>query len=63
MKGDICNREIFAFNEIRTFTGQVKMFEGCWWIGTETVAVPLWDEMHELEVIGNIYENPRLLNS
>ncbi|MCU5196475.1 YopX family protein [Bacillus mobilis] len=57
--GDICKRNVWAFGEIRTFTGQVKMFEGCWWIDSGTAAVPLWNEMHVLEVIGNIYKRPR----
>lgn len=58
---DVCKRKIFAFGEIRTFIGKVKMFEGRWWLDSGTAAVPLWNEMHELEVIGNIYENPELL--
>lgn len=61
--GDISKREIFAFGEIRTFIGEIKMFEGCWWIDSGTAAVLLWNEMHELEVIGNIYENPELLEA
>lgn len=60
-ENDIANREIFAFGEIRTFTGTVKMFEGAWWVDSGTAAVPLWNEMHELEIVGNKYENPKLL--
>ncbi|AAU85068.1 hypothetical protein BCBBV1cgp21 [Bacillus phage BCASJ1c] len=58
---DIAKRETFVFGEIRTFIGQVKMYEGCWWIDNGTAAVPLWNELHQLEVIGNIYEDPQLL--
>jgi uncharacterized phage protein (TIGR01671 family) len=61
--GDISKREIFAFGEIRTFVGEVKMYEGCWWIDSGTAAVLLWNEMQELEVIGNIYDNPELVQS
>ncbi len=60
-EGDIVNRDVYAFGEIRTFTGEVKMFECAWWIDSGTAAVPLWNEMHELDIIGNIYENPELL--
>ncbi|MCM3241303.1 YopX family protein [Cytobacillus oceanisediminis] len=60
-EGDIVERNVLAFGEVRTFIGQVKMFECAWWIDTESAAVPLWDEMHELKIIGNIYENPELL--
>lgn len=59
--GDIVEREVFAFGEQRVFVGQVKNYEGCWWIDTESCAVPLWNEMHLLKVIGNIYENLELL--
>lgn len=61
--GDICKRMVYAFGEVRTFVGRVMMFEGCWWIDSGTAAVPLWNEMHILEVIGNIYENPELLET
>lgn len=61
--GDICKRTVFAFGESRTFVGQVMMFEGCWWIDSGTAAVPLWNEMHILETVGNIYENPELLKN
>lgn len=60
-EGDILEREIFAFEQYRTFIGEVKMFEGAWWIDSGTAAVQLWNEMHELTVIGNIYSNPKLL--
>jgi uncharacterized phage protein (TIGR01671 family) len=60
-EGDILEREIFAFEQYRTFIGAVKMFEGSWWIDSGTGAVSLWNEMHELKVIGNIYEHPELM--
>lgn len=61
--GDICKRTVFAFGEPRNFVGQVMMFEGCWWIDNGTAAVPLWNEMHILEIVGNIYESPELLKN
>ena len=63
-EGDVCKRMVWAFGEIRTFTGQVKMFEGRWWIDTEGAAVPLWEEtIRTIAVIGNVYENPELLRN
>jgi uncharacterized phage protein (TIGR01671 family) len=59
-EGDIVERNVLAFEEVRTFTGEVIMYEGAWWIDNGSAAVPLWSETHELEVIGNIYENPDL---
>ena len=62
-EGDIIERDVYAFHETRTFTGQVKTYECAWWIDSGTAAVSLWNEMHEVKVIGNIYENPELLES
>ena len=59
--GDIVERHVKAFGELRVFIGAVKRYGGCWWIDTKSAAVPLWDEMHALKIIGNIYENPNLL--
>ncbi|KYG28143.1 YopX family protein [Alkalihalobacillus trypoxylicola] len=58
---DIVNRQVFDYGEKRIFVGEVKMFEGAWWIDNGKAAVPLWNENHLFEVIGNIYENPELL--
>lgn len=61
-EGDIVNRYANAFGEIGTFiTGEIKMYECAWWIDRECETAPLWGEMIELEVIGNIYENPNLI--
>lgn len=48
-------------NEI--ITGVVTMLEGTWLImnDNEQLARYLWSEMDENEIIGNIYENPELL--
>jgi uncharacterized phage protein (TIGR01671 family) len=56
-EGDIVERDV-----LEIFTGEVKMYECAWWIDNGTASVPLWNEMHELEVIGSIYEYPELLD-
>ena len=49
--------------ENETITGIVTMLEGAWLIMNdgEQLASYLWSETDENEVIGNIYENPELL--
>ena len=41
--------------------GIVKQLEGAWLIDTEKGAVYLWSDINENEVLGNIWENPKLL--
>ena len=49
--------------ENETITGVVTMIEGAWLImnDNEQLASDLWSETDENEIIGNIYENPKLL--
>lgn len=49
--------------ENETITGVVTMIEGVWLImnDNEQIASDLWSETDENEIIGNIYENPELL--
>ena len=49
--------------ENKTITGVVTMLEGAWVImnDREQLASYLWSETDENEVLGNIYENPELL--
>ena len=49
--------------ENETITGVVTMIEGTWLImnDCEQLASKLWSETDENEIIGNIYENPELL--
>lgn len=49
--------------ENETITGVVTMLEGTWLImnDCEQLASKLWSETDENEIIGNIYENPELL--
>lgn len=54
--------EIGGFYEYeKDYIGVVKVLEGTWVIDTGSVAVRLWSEIDEPEVLGNIYENPELL--
>lgn len=54
--------EIGGFYEYeKDYLGVVKVLEGSWVIDTGSDAVDLWSEIDENEVIGNIYENPELL--
>lgn len=49
--------------ENETITGVVTMLEGAWSIVNDNkqLASVLWSETAENEIIGNIYENPELL--
>ena len=51
--------------ENETITGVVSMLEGAWLImnDCEQLASDLWSETDENEIIGNIYENPELLEN
>lgn len=68
------NKEIFEGDVVRqvrtqptteneTITGVVTMLEGAWLImnDNEQLASYLWSETDENEIIGDIYENPELL--
>lgn len=71
---DMTNQEIFEGDVVRqvrtqptteneTITGVVTMIEGAWLImnDNEQLASALWSETDENEIIGNVYENPELL--
>lgn len=45
----------------KDYVGIVKVLEGSWVIDTGSDAVYLWSEIDENEALGNIYENPELL--
>ena len=54
--------EVGGFYEYdKELIGIVKVLEGAWVIDTGNDAVPLWTEIEENEVVGNIHEQPELL--
>ena len=60
-EGDIVKVDIPVVSVNEDFVGGVKMFEGRWWVDNGHDAIPLWSEVNEIAVLGNIYENPELL--
>ena len=54
--------EIGGFYEYeKDYVGVVKVLEESWVIDTGSVAVRLWSETDENEIIGNVHENQELL--
>ena len=46
-----------------SFVGSVKFMEGGFWVDDNcTAGFPVWQEITEWSVIGNIYENQKLLS-
>ncbi|MBG9756380.1 YopX family protein [Lysinibacillus sphaericus] len=58
---DIVKVEIPVVSVNEDFIGRVKMLEGRWWVDNGNDAIPLWSEINEITVLGNIYENPELM--
>jgi hypothetical protein len=50
-----------ALAEMMEWTGQVKYLESGFFIDTGTDAIPVFDETAELLIVGNIHQNPELL--
>ena len=48
-------------DDMTSFIGEIKMYEGAWWIDSGSWAIPLFSELSPNEVLGNRYENPELL--
>ena len=63
-EGDVVKQEmLIPTSEIEEITGVVKMLESAWTIvnDKEEIACHLWREGAEMKILGNIYENPELM--
>lgn len=59
-EGDIVKREPMSPGGLDRI-GKITFEDGVIWLESNVDSVCLYDEIDELEVIGNIYENPELL--
>ena len=49
------------FGELKPLVGVVKRMEGRWVVDTGSLAMALWSEIEETEILGNMFENPDLI--
>lgn len=63
-EGDVVKQEmLIPTSEIEEITGVVKILEGAWTIVNDKkeIACYLWREGAKMKILGNIYENPELM--
>ncbi len=59
--GDIVERRFMNLIDGAEFIGVVKKYDGSYYIDNDKEAYPLFHEIDEIEILGNIYENSELL--
>ena len=49
------------FEGVRPWAGVVKRMEGAWVVDTGKATMKLWSVIEEVEILGNMFENPDLV--
>lgn len=60
-EGDIVERRFMNLIDGAEFVGVVKYYDGAFNVDNNREVYPLFHEIDEIEILGNIYENPKLL--